>query len=172
MQSLQTLRQSLGKGLPNEFERHLANVIADIDSVANSAYFFLCHRPNYPLVYVHIVSIQEQVPNPQSRVFLSDEIDRLGQRRIVVDWRITDLDWATVRRGAEVLGKALGVAGLGRLQDNLDRKDLQAGFPKPHFHHMGTTRMHDDPKEGVVDADCRVHGLANLTLQDHQCFQL
>ena len=27
---------------------------------------------------------------------------------------------------------------------------------------MGTTRMHADPKRGVVDADCRVHGLANL----------
>ena len=27
---------------------------------------------------------------------------------------------------------------------------------------MGTTRMHRDPKQGVVDPDCRVHGLANL----------
>jgi asparagine synthase (glutamine-hydrolysing) len=29
------------------------------------------------------------------------------------------------------------------------------------WHHMGTTRMHRDPKQGVVDPDCRVHGLAN-----------
>ena len=29
-------------------------------------------------------------------------------------------------------------------------------------HHLGTTRMHDDPKQGVVDADCKVHGIANL----------
>ncbi len=29
-------------------------------------------------------------------------------------------------------------------------------------HHMGTTRMSDDPKKGVVDRNCRVHGLANL----------
>ena len=170
MRSLQTLRQSLDKGLPDEFERHLANVIADIDSVANSAYFFLRHHPNYPLVYVHIVSIQEQVPNPQSRIFLGDDIDRLGQRRIVMDWRITDVDRATVRRGADILGRALGVAGLGRLQDNLDREELQAGFPKPHFHHMGTTRMHGDPKQGVVDADCRVHGVANLYVAGSSVF--
>ncbi|HKN64808.1 MAG TPA: GMC family oxidoreductase, partial [Gemmatimonadaceae bacterium] len=26
----------------------------------------------------------------------------------------------------------------------------------------GTTRMHADPTRGVVDATCRVHGLANL----------
>jgi choline dehydrogenase-like flavoprotein len=30
------------------------------------------------------------------------------------------------------------------------------------FHHMGTTRMHDDPKQGVLDANGKVHGIANL----------
>lgn len=29
-------------------------------------------------------------------------------------------------------------------------------------HHLGTTRMSDDPAFGVVDRDCRVHGVANL----------
>jgi choline dehydrogenase-like flavoprotein len=27
---------------------------------------------------------------------------------------------------------------------------------------MGTTRMHADPSQGVVDANCRVHGIGNL----------
>ena len=30
------------------------------------------------------------------------------------------------------------------------------------WHHMGTTRMSDDPKHGVVDANCKVHGISNL----------
>jgi choline dehydrogenase-like flavoprotein len=30
------------------------------------------------------------------------------------------------------------------------------------WHHMGTTRMDPDPRKGVVDPDCRVHGLSNL----------
>ena len=29
-------------------------------------------------------------------------------------------------------------------------------------HHMGTTRMQRDPRMGVVDENCRVHGVANL----------
>jgi choline dehydrogenase-like flavoprotein len=29
-------------------------------------------------------------------------------------------------------------------------------------HHMGTTRMADDPARGVVDRDLKVHGLGNL----------
>ena len=37
-------------------------------------------------------------------------------------------------------------------------------------HHLGTTRMHDDPKQGVVDADARVHGVANLFVAGSSVF--
>ena len=37
------------------------------------------------------------------------------------------------------------------------RKFLSGGW-----HHMGTAKMHDDPKHGVVDANCKVHGIDNL----------
>jgi choline dehydrogenase-like flavoprotein len=29
-------------------------------------------------------------------------------------------------------------------------------------HHMSTTRMAADPRQGVVDGDCKVHGMRNL----------
>ena len=35
---------------------------------------------------------------------------------------------------------------------------------------MGTTRMHTDPGRGVVDADCRVHGIANLFVAGSSVF--
>ena len=35
---------------------------------------------------------------------------------------------------------------------------------------MGTTRMHADPRQGVVDADCRVHGVANLFVAGSSVF--
>ena len=37
-------------------------------------------------------------------------------------------------------------------------------------HHLGTTRMASDPKAGVVDADCRVHGVANLYIAGSSVF--
>jgi choline dehydrogenase-like flavoprotein len=37
-------------------------------------------------------------------------------------------------------------------------------------HHMGTTRMSDDPRTGVVDRDCRVHGMANLFIAGSSVF--
>jgi len=35
---------------------------------------------------------------------------------------------------------------------------------------MGTTRMHDDPKRGVVDSNCRVHGIENLFVAGSSVF--
>jgi choline dehydrogenase-like flavoprotein len=37
-------------------------------------------------------------------------------------------------------------------------------------HHLGTTRMAERADEGVVDRDCRVHGLANLHVAGSSVF--
>ena len=42
-------------------------------------------------------------------------------------------------------------------------------FNSPH-HFMGTTWMHDNPRNGVVDADCRVHGVPNLFIAGSSVF--
>lgn len=44
-------------------------------------------------------------------------------------------------------------AGLGQLQIELDGETPQLLSPSTH-HHMGTTRIHTDPKQGVVDENC------------------
>jgi choline dehydrogenase-like flavoprotein len=121
--------------------------------------------PGAPRVF-HLLTRQEQAPNPASRVTLSRERDALGMPRAKLDWRLTELDRRSFRTFYAVLGREAGRAGVGRLQ----MRDWVLGpddGPRPSslgggWHHMGTTRMHPDPKQGVVDADCRVHGLANL----------
>jgi choline dehydrogenase-like flavoprotein len=37
-------------------------------------------------------------------------------------------------------------------------------------HHMGTTRMSDDPMQGVVDRNCKVHGIDNLFVAGSSVF--
>jgi choline dehydrogenase-like flavoprotein len=39
-----------------------------------------------------------------------------------------------------------------------------------NWHHLGTTRMHTDPAMGVVDGDCRVHGMSNLYITGGSVF--
>jgi choline dehydrogenase-like flavoprotein len=110
---------------------------------------------------------QEQAPNPDSRITIDRERDELGMPRAKLDWKLTALDRRSFRAFYEVLGRELGRTGLGRvkMQDWVAASD----GPWPSvlgggWHHMGTTRMHADPKQGVVDANCRVHGLANLSV--------
>jgi len=120
-----------------------------------------------PLTALSQVNCQcEQAPNPESRVLLSAERDVFGIPRACLNWQISDLEPRTIRRLCELLGEAMVRAQIGRLV-------LADGLPKPGaewdsaitaagFHHIGTTRMHRSPKYGVVDKDCRVHGLSNL----------
>jgi choline dehydrogenase-like flavoprotein len=56
------------------------------------------------------------------------------------------------------------------------RIDLAPGDDEwPHvpaggYHHMGTTRMHADPRHGVVDANCRVHETDNVYVAGSSVF--
>jgi choline dehydrogenase-like flavoprotein len=116
----------------------------------------------------HLQTRQEQAPNPASRVMLSTERDELGMPRAKLDWRLTELDRRSFRDFYDVLGRELGRAGVGRVQMRpwvLEKSD--APWPSSvggGWHHMGTTRMHPDPKQGVVNPDCQVHGIANLSV--------
>jgi choline dehydrogenase-like flavoprotein len=70
--------------------------------------------------------------------------------------------------GAEVARLNLGRV---RLADwLLDGSSALPSDVRGGFHHMGTTRMAADPKDGVVDADCRVHGIENLFVAGSSVF--
>jgi choline dehydrogenase-like flavoprotein len=108
----------------------------------------------------------EQAPNPLSRVSLDTEKDALGMPRAQLNWVFTPLEKKSVRKMYELIGQQVGLADLGRLQlmDYL-RDENDASWPAytgGGWHHMGTTRMSDDPKTGVVDANCKMHGVDNL----------
>ena len=123
-------------------------------------------RPPGPPRFFHLATRQEQAPNPDSRVTLSTERDALGMPRVKLDWRLTELDKRSIRAYYKLLGQEVGRSEVGRVQLRdwlLSDDDLTwPSFLSGGWHHMGTTRMHTDPRQGVVDADCRVHGLGNL----------
>jgi choline dehydrogenase-like flavoprotein len=116
-----------------------------------------------------LLCVGEQSPNPDSRVTLAEERDRFGLRKVQLDWRLTELDARSVRRTVEITADALGRALAGRARILVSER---RPWPETtgRSHHMGTTRMHDDPRHGVVDADCRVHGLANLWIAGSSVF--
>ena len=121
---------------------------------------------------IDLVGYFEQTPNPDSRVTLGTETDALGQRKVSVDWRLTALDLHTYRTAAPLFGNEIARTCGGRFElEPWLRGD--ANLAPQVFgtsHHMGTTRMSDDPTRGVVDRDCRVHGIDNLHVAGSSVF--
>jgi choline dehydrogenase-like flavoprotein len=111
----------------------------------------------------------EQIPNPESRVTLSDQRDALGMPRVRLDWRLDPADLRSMVRSQEILDEELRRTGTGRLQIAMDEPIAPPGL-KGGWHHMGTTRMDDDPGRGVVDRHGAVHGIANLYVTGSSVF--
>lgn len=111
----------------------------------------------------------EHFPNPDSRITLTRETDALGMPRVRLDWSYSAADLDGLEKTAAHFGDTLGAAGKGRFCWPAERKDLIA-LSNASRHHMGTTRMHADPRQGVVDPDGKVHGLANLHIAGSSVF--
>jgi len=103
----------------------------------------------------------EQAPDPNNRIVLSAEHDRLGQPKTEIHWRINDIDIQHALRIQEIWADEFAKAGIGELQVAKDWAEQKFEKTAMH-HHLGATRMHHDPKQGVVDANGKVHGISNL----------
>ena len=117
------------------------------------------------------VEIQvEHAPDPANRVVLGEERDPLGLPRAAIHWRWGAVDLDSLGRIQGILAEECGRAGVGRLE--LPPSDVGPTVTAPGgiHHHMGTTRMHVDERHGVVDADCRVHGVPNLFVAGSSVF--
>jgi len=124
----------------------------------------LRHRsPVRVLDGLQLTTMVEQVPDPDSRVTLSDTRDALGVRRARIDWRLGEAEARTTRRMAVVVANELQRVGLPRPVLLPMITDSSLPFYLPDVAHpMGTTRMSTDPCQGVVDPDGAVHGVAGL----------
>ncbi len=119
-----------------------------------------------------IGTLLEQYPHPDSsRITLSEERDALGMRKAVVKWNITDHDKKTIRTLAKEVAKSFTAAGLGFVKLSDFILDERAPIPVAHHcHHMGTTRMADSNRWGVVDRNCQVFGVNNLFIAGSSVF--
>lgn len=105
----------------------------------------------------------EQFPLRESRVTLSDKVDALGVPRIRVDWHYSPSDIESVRRSLDVMSAEFERSGVATLSyDSEKLEDDLMLFGAYGGHHIGTTRMGDDPKTSVVDGNCKVHSVDNL----------
>jgi choline dehydrogenase-like flavoprotein len=175
IRAFKAIRSSLrGRALPEGCFKNFIRMAEGIDDIAATAYRNIRRKGlrtfNKKKIQVfRLGNMSEQVPNPMSRITLSPEKDRLGQNRACLDWRLSPIDIQSAVRSQEILGKELSQAGLGRLyielNDETPPQRIGGGW-----HQMGTTRMHRNPTKGVVDENCKVHGISNLYVSGPSVF--
>jgi choline dehydrogenase-like flavoprotein len=120
--------------------------------------------------FLQVYSAIEQVPSFTNRIRLSDKRDALGVPRVTVEWGTASSEERTYRRGLEILLDELEKLEPGIRSSAMDDIDPWPSGIVGNWHHIGTTRMHKDPKRGAVDEHCRVHGITNLFVAGSSVF--
>ena len=159
-----------GRTVPpsGELRRLLRNSLADPAELLAVMYrYWVQKRAGTPSRgRVFLAALCEMAPNPDSRITLSDARDQLGMRRAKIDWRIGELERRTASEYVRTVGSEFARLELGTydLKQAALLQDEKAwvNMATDNYHHMGTTRMHENEKLGVVDSNCKVHGIDNL----------
>ena len=123
---------------------------------------------------VEIASIEnfiEQRPRPENRVRLSHRADLFGNPLPRLEWSIDAMERRTMRHLHTLLGEDLTRRGFGKVDSPLlGDPDEPWPISRDASHHMGTTRMGNDPASSVVDRNCQVHGIDNLYVAGSSVF--
>lgn len=152
--------------------QRIGRVIGDVSAMA---YWRGIHRRLWiPRLADLLLQVDiEQVPNWGSRLSLSDELDDLGRKRLLIDWQIRAEDIRVIRTVAErtihawETSSLREVAGL-RLTIPETFDDFESMYDV--YHPTGTLRMGSTPANSVVDQDLKVWGLANCYISSTAVF--
>lgn len=114
----------------------------------------------------------EQPPRLSNNLRLHTTNDDLGMPKINMHWDdISKIEKSTVIKSVKTMARELGILDIGRIKF---KSELLTGksykINDPVNHHIGTTRMSDSPKTGVVDKNCKIFGISNLYVAGSSVF--
>jgi choline dehydrogenase-like flavoprotein len=118
-----------------------------------------------------VIDQMEQEPDPSSRITVDfHRTDRFGLPTVRLDWRVADSTFSSQRRMHQLFGAILERAAIRTFWSDALTTPAPSIPLLDMKHPSGTTRMSTSPDTGVVDAHCRVHGLANLYVAGSSVF--
>jgi hypothetical protein len=143
------------------------------------AYLHFLKRPRIPSVVLptrganfSLCYQAEQTPHRDSRVALSNDLDPFGIRRVVLDFRFYEGDISGIAKAHRLLDSYFRRNGIGHVAFHRDdiEADIREQIQPAGGHFIGTARMANDPRHGVVSPDCRVFGTRNLYVASSAVF--
>lgn len=175
-------QEQLGKGKYALYWRHIKNVLMGSPQALSVLPKFgrkrLLQRRRIPSLLLrsrsnsyYLYFQSEQVPDRNNRVMLDEARDAFGMPRLRLDFHVTEQDRESVLRAHELIDQELRRQNCGYLTYlGSDVSRLMHDVKAVLGHHIGTTRMSADPSQGVLDEQCRVHGMANLFVASSSIF--
>lgn len=113
----------------------------------------------------------EMAPDSENRVTLSEKLDPLGKPLSKVRWKASETELQSIVKLHDEIQTLLDDTGAGTLFWDAGRPPKIDELPySSASHHMGTTRMGEDPANSVVDVQCQVHGIENLHIAGSSVF--
>lgn len=171
MRLTKTIKQT---GLSRSLYPDTLAVASQLPDIAHGLYRRkVKHRP--PITKadrIELWCLTEQLPDPDSRVTLSDQKDALGMPLSKLNWKISNQERRSVQRLSHLIVQEFQRLGLPQpdLADWLNADDNWQSHFIERAHPTGTTRMSAIPQDGVVDANCQVHGVEGLFIAGSSVF--
>jgi len=106
----------------------------------------------------------EQLPRSASSIALGEERDALGMLRAKVDWQISETEIHSLRTYVKRANEVFAARRFARVEPPkgfFEDDALVRSMCVDSNHHMGGTRMSAEASEGIVDANLKLHGIAN-----------
>jgi choline dehydrogenase-like flavoprotein len=150
--------------LTNAFTRNLVPMLRGSRDVVRLLWFSkaLGRRAVGRHAVVRLNIGMEQAATPSNRIRLSDNLDALGMRKAIVDWRVGDVEYETASRFARIIKQQLEAAGFAALDWTPGLLEGLRPALVDSYHPMGGLRMGVDPAASMVDTNLKVHGVKNL----------
>jgi len=158
--------------------KQVRQAVGDVGLLASAAYWRLRYRQLYVPrgIDFRMMACVEQLPDPQNRIQLSNDTDRLGVRKARFEWKPRAADERTFRSTIRHLAQYWQRSGFDQLCPlawNPDVNDPNIAISdraEACAHPSGSTRMGTNPATSVVGPKLRCHAVPNLAVASASVF--
>lgn len=137
----------------------------DIKNILNLITKFIFFKRKWAPIdsKINIVIDSEQLPNKESKLTKSKEVDEFGLSKIDLNWNWGAKEFETFKIFKKHLKENLEEK-IGEIEwdSKTDNFDFYKKLVKDPYHMMGGTIMSNNPKHGIVDENLKVHNIKNL----------
>lgn len=158
---LRTYIESGEKTSPDETKISVRNFFGDLKTLGE--YLVYRFRQKAPkLKGIKLRLVVDMVPTYENCVSLSKLKNKHGYSKADVKLALSPVDRDGITMFYRLLKKDIESSSFGDVDFDVEEEAVMLEFLTEASHHMGTTRMGDDPECSVVDKNQSVHGVSNM----------